>query len=80
MLELLGIPIQIGQNCSQLVFTSWYDDVDYSFKKRVRKGEELKTPYYASAMLIYNYIIICNIIPNTGNSSFVGYYLYTNAA
>ena len=65
VLESLGIPIWIGQNRSQLVFASWYDDVDCCSKKGVRKGEELKAPRYTSAMLTRDYIIICDIIPNT---------------
>jgi hypothetical protein len=40
-------------------------------KKGVRKGEEFKAPCYASAAAIRDYITIYNIIPNTGNSSFV---------
>ena len=40
-------------------------------KKGVRKGEELKAPYYASAAATRNYIITYDIIPNTSNSSFV---------
>ena len=71
MLESPGIPIRIGQNRSQPVFASWYDDVDCSSKKGVRKGEELKAPRYASATLTRDYIITRDIIPNTGNSSFV---------
>ena len=39
--------------------------------KGVRRSEELKTPRYASAAATRNYITTCNIIPNTGNSSFV---------
>ena len=39
--------------------------------KKIREGEELKAPYYASAAVIYNYITIRNIIPNTSNSSFI---------
>ena len=72
VLESPGIPIQIGQNRSQPVFASWYDDVDCLFLgKGVRKGEELKAPRYASAAAIRDYIIARDIIPNTGNSSFV---------
>ena len=78
LLELLGIPIWIGQNRSQPVFASWYDDVDCDIIKRGKEGEELKTPHYASTAAIYNYIITYNIIPNTNNFSFVGCYLYTN--
>ena len=38
----------------------------------MRKGEELKAPRYANAAaLCDDYVIIYNIIPNTGNSSFV---------
>jgi hypothetical protein len=37
----------------------------------VRKGEEFKAPRYASAAAIRDYITTCDIIPNTGNSSFV---------
>ena len=33
-------------------------------KKGVRKGEELKAPYYASAAATYNSIITRDIIPN----------------
>jgi hypothetical protein len=40
-------------------------------RKGVRKGKELKAPHYASAAAIHNYITTHNIIPNTGNSSFV---------
>ena len=36
LLELLGIPIRIGQNRNQPVFASWYDDVGLILKK----GEE----------------------------------------
>ena len=71
MLESPGIPIQIGQNRSQPVFASWYDDIDFDFKKGVRKGEELKAPRYASAAATCDYITTRDIIPNTGNSSFV---------
>ena len=40
--------------------------------KRVRKGEELKAPCYASTTASCDdYMTIYNIIPNTGNSSFV---------
>ena len=39
--------------------------------KGVRKGEELKAPRYASAAATRDYIIARDIIPNTGNSSFV---------
>ena len=71
MLVSPGIPIQIGQNRSQPVFTSWYDDVNWFFK-RVRKGEELKTPRHASAAASYNdHVTTYDIIPNTGNSSFM---------
>ena len=34
-------------------------------KKGVRKGEEFKTPRYASAATIRDYITIYNIIPNS---------------
>ena len=38
--------------------------------KGVRKGEELKAPYYTSAVLSYNdYITIYNIIPNKALST-----------
>jgi hypothetical protein len=37
----------------------------------VREGEELKAPCYASAAAIRDYITVRDIIPNTGNSSFV---------
>ena len=40
-------------------------------KKGVRKGEEFKAFHYASAAATRNYITTHNIIPNTGNSSFV---------
>ena len=36
----------------------------YYSRKGVRKGEELKALRYASAVVIYNYIIIYDIIPN----------------
>ena len=39
--------------------------------KGVRKGEELKASRYASAVATRDYITICNIIPNTNNSSFM---------
>ena len=43
-----------------------------SSQERVRKGEELKAPRYASAVASCDdYVTIYNIIPNTGNSSFV---------
>ena len=64
MLESPGIPIWIGQNRSQPVFASWYDDVDCFLWKGVRKGEELKAFHYASAAAIRDYIIACDIIPN----------------
>jgi len=39
---------------------------------RMRKGKELKVPYYASAAATYNnHVTIRDIIPNTGNSSFM---------
>ena len=41
------------------------------YYKGVRKGEEFKAPRYASAAAICDYITIYNIIPNTGNFSFV---------
>jgi hypothetical protein len=37
----------------------------------VRKGKELKAFYYASAAVTRDYITIYDIIPNTGNSSFM---------
>ena len=37
----------------------------------MRKGEELKAPRYASAAVTRDYITTRDIIPNTGNSSFV---------
>jgi hypothetical protein len=38
----------------------------------VRKGEELKAPYYTSTTaLCDDYVITYNIIPNIGNSFFV---------
>ena len=37
----------------------------------MRKGEELKAPRYASAAATRDYITTRDIIPNTGNSSFV---------
>ena len=40
-------------------------------KKRGKEGEELKALHYTSTVVIYNYIIAYNIIPNTSNSSFV---------
>ena len=46
----------------------------------MRKGEELKAPRYASAAATRDYITTRDIIPNTGNSSFVGCHLYTNTA
>ena len=40
--------------------------------ERVRKGEELKAPRYASAAASCDdHVTIHNIIPNTSNSSFV---------
>ena len=42
-----------------------------SLRKGVRKGEEFKASRYASAVTTHDYITIYNIIPNTGNSSFV---------
>ena len=45
--------------------------IDCCYGKGVRKGEELKAPRYASAAAIHDYITIRDIIPNTGNSSFV---------
>ena len=39
--------------------------------KGVRKGEELKAPRYASAAATHDYITTHDIIPNTGNSSFM---------
>ena len=40
-------------------------------RKGVRKGKELKAPRYASAAVIHDYITARDIIPNTGNSSFI---------
>ena len=40
-------------------------------RKGVRKGKKFKTFYYTNTTATHNYIIIYNIIPNTGNSSFV---------
>ena len=40
-------------------------------RKGVRKGEELKAPYYASTAATHNYITTRNIISNTSNFSFV---------
>ena len=37
----------------------------------MRKGEELKAPRYASAAAIRDHVTTRDIIPNTGNSSFV---------
>ena len=37
----------------------------------MRKGEKLKAPRYASTAAIRDYITVCDIIPNTSNSSFV---------
>ena len=37
----------------------------------MRKGEELKAPHYASAAATRDYITTRDIIPNTGNFSFV---------
>ena len=37
----------------------------------MRKGEELKAPRYANAAATRDYITAHDIIPNTGNSSFV---------
>ena len=37
----------------------------------MRKGEELKASRYTSAVATRDYITIRDIIPNTGNSSFV---------
>jgi hypothetical protein len=37
----------------------------------VREGEELKAPRHASAAATRDYITARDIIPNTGNSSFV---------
>ena len=71
MLESPGIPIWIGQNRSQPVFASWYNDIDYDYSKGVRKGEELKASRYINAAVTRNYIIIYNIIPDTSNSSFI---------
>ena len=40
--------------------------------KGVRKGKELKAPYYANtAASCDDHVTIYNIIPNTGNFSFV---------
>ena len=39
--------------------------------KGIKKGEELKAPRYASAAAIRDYITAHDIIPNTGNSSFI---------
>ena len=40
--------------------------------ERIRKGEELKAPRYASAAaLCDDHVTIYNIIPNTSNSSFI---------
>ena len=49
-------------------------------KKRGKEGKEFKTLYYTSAAAIRDYIITRDIIPNTGNFSFVGCHLYTNTA
>ena len=37
----------------------------------MRKGEELKAPRYTNAAVTRDYITTRDIIPNTGNSSFV---------
>ena len=38
----------------------------------LKKGKELKALYYTNITALYDdYVIIYNIIPNTGNSSFV---------
>ena len=37
----------------------------------MRKGKELKAPYYTSAAATRDYITTRDIIPNTNNSSFV---------
>ena len=37
-------------------------------RKGVRKGEEFKAPYYASAAVTRDYITICDIIPNKNHS------------
>ena len=42
-----------------------------SSRKGVRKGKELKAPRYASAAATRDYITARDIIPNTGNSSFI---------
>ena len=37
----------------------------------MRKGKKLKAPHYTNAAVTRDYITARNIIPNTGNSSFV---------
>ena len=38
----------------------------------MRKGEEFKASRYANAVALYDdHVIIYDIIPNTGNSSFI---------
>ena len=45
--------------------------------RKVRKGEEFKAPRYANAATTRDYITTYDIIPNTGNSSFVvAIYIY----
>ena len=63
MLKSPGIPIQIGQNCSQPVFASWYNNIDCNNGRRVKKGEEFKALYYTSAMASCNdYVTIRDYI------------------
>ena len=47
------------------------DSILFIVGKGVRKGEEFKAPRYASAAVTRDYITTHDIIPNTGNSSFM---------
>jgi len=50
------------------------------FNRNEERGKELKVPYYARATLVRDGnmpgVTVACLIPNTGNSSFCGCYLY----
>ena len=54
--------------------------VVFLFNRNKERGKELKVPYYARAMLVYNgnipSVIVACLISNTSNFSFYSYYLY----
>ena len=50
LLVLLGIPTRVGQNRSQPVFASWYDD-SWLINQSSTKGKGLKAPLLHFALL-----------------------------